>query len=131
MAKTITRTEAIALIRESLLEFADDEHSMCEVASRYGIFCGGFAQWNFDQLKEHYDWLVNRRHSITRDELERLANIWQLARQEVQDTELSCDTQAVEHDTCEGWDGWSNEDMAGFIDEFRSLEVDVVDVNPG
>ncbi len=125
--KTIIRPDAIHIVRQHLLEFADDDHSMCEVAARYGIYCGGFSQWSFEELKDRYDWLVKRRPHITRRELERLANIWQLARQEVQGTEISCDTQTVEHDTCRGWDGWSNDDIARYIHEFRGVDVDVVD----
>ena len=124
----ITRGQAIDKLRAKMLALVDDEHCMCAVASRLQIGCGGFSQWTFTELKERYDWIVKRRPHITRAELEELANRWQLARQFVQDTLLSCDTQTHEHHhrICEGWEGFSDEDLARFHRELSGEEVEVL-----
>ena len=101
--RTLTRDQAIDDIRKEVLKLVDDEHSMCEVASRLGIFCKGFRQWDDEELKRRYDWIVKKKNVTRRDELVRFANRWQLARQYVQNKELSCDVQALEEDTCRGW----------------------------
>lgn len=123
--KRITRSKCIEDLQKKLNAAAGGEHSMCEVAAKKGIFCKGFAQWSFDELKQRYDWIANARPNITREELEKLANAWQVARQEVFDTELSCDTQTIEHDTCKGFDGWSDQDLARFHAEICGEPVEV------
>jgi hypothetical protein len=72
--KSLSRTQAIHDIRSSLMNLVDDEHSMCEVAARLHIFCGGFAQWTFRELKQRYPTIVRSRPRITRKQLEELAN---------------------------------------------------------
>jgi hypothetical protein len=125
--KQLSRQHCIEDLRGHLLGLVDDEHSMCQVASRLGIYCHGFSQWSFDELKQRYWWLVERRPGIKREELERLANIWQVARQQVFGTQLACDTQTLEHDTCCGFDGWSNADLSRFHKELLGQAVEVVD----
>ena len=126
--KTLTRTQAIDALREELLRLTDDEHSICEVAARKKIFCGGFARWSSKELKERYGWIVSRRPRITRRELEDLANRWQLARQDALGTCIACDTQLEEkqHRTCLGWDTFSDEDLAAFVTRFCGEEVRIV-----
>jgi len=124
--KTLTRTQAIAALRSRLLEMSDEDHSACEVATRHGIYCRGFTQWSFDELKRRYWWLADRRPRITREELERLANIWQVARQQVMGTDCACDTQALEHDTCEGWDQWDAPTLGRYVNELCGEAVEVV-----
>jgi hypothetical protein len=87
---------------------------MCEVAARRGVFCKGFGQWSFDELKRRYDWIAQQRPHVTRAQLEELANAWQLARQQVFGTCLSCDTETGEHDTCLGFDRFSDAELASF-----------------
>jgi hypothetical protein len=125
MLKKIDRARAVADIRESLLRLVDDDHSMCEVAAQKGIHCHGFSQWSFEDLKKCYGWIADRRPHVTRSELEHLANAWQLARQQVFDTRLSCDTQSVEHDTCLGFDGWSDALLARFHAEICGEPVEI------
>jgi len=122
--KTITRAEAIELLRSKCAALVDDEHSLCEVAGREKILCGGFAQWSFGELKQRHDWIVKRRPHITRKQLEELANRWQLARQYVSETGLACDNQIKEnhHQVCHGWDEFSDEDIARFCQELSGDE---------
>jgi len=123
--RSITRTEAIELLRKKCVALVDDEHSLCEVAARLHILCGGFSQWRFGELKERYDWIAKRRPRITRRELEGLANRWQLARQFVLDERLSCDSQMQEkaHPVCRGWAEHSDEDLARFCKELTGEEI--------
>ena len=127
--KKATRSEVIRVLRRKCLALVDEEHSLCDVAARLHILCGGWSQWKFHELKDRYDWIVKRRPGVTREELEDLANRWQLARQFVSDSELSCDNQLHEHHhrTCMGWDEFSNEDLAAFYAELTGSSVQVVD----
>ena len=127
MPVTITREEAINSLRQTLLQLVDDEHSMCEVATRLNIYCRGFRQWTDEELRERYSWIVSRFGIKDRAQLEDLANRWQLARQIVQDEALSCDVQQLEHDTCDGWDTHSNIQLTRYCKELLDKDVEVVD----
>jgi hypothetical protein len=120
---TLTREQAIDRLRRALLELVDDEHSICEVATSKGILCRGFRQFSDAELEQRYHWLLERRGEQGREELEKLANRWQLARQFVQNSSLSCDVQAREHDTCCGWDDFTNHALEGYIREICGEDV--------
>jgi hypothetical protein len=126
--RTLTRNQAIAELRARLLQLVDDEHSVCDVAARLHIFCGGFAQWTFGELKQRYPQIVRSRPRITPAELRELANRWQLARQFARGTELSCDTQLDEKTwrTCHGWNEFSDEKLAGFHAALCNEDVEIV-----
>jgi hypothetical protein len=123
-----TRQRTIDALRAKLLEVCDDEHSMCEVATERGIYCHGFAQWTFTELKKRYLTIVRSRPGITPRKLRDLANRWQLARQTARATALACDTQQREGAlaSCKGWDEWSDEDLARFYGELTGEQVRVV-----
>jgi len=128
--KKISRAQCIEEVREALLRLVDEDHSICEVAAKRGIFCKGFAQWSLDELKRRYDWIAAARPNVTREKLERLANVWQLARQQVYGTCLACDTQSLEHDTCRGFDEFSDAQLATFHGALCGEPVDVVAAAP-
>jgi hypothetical protein len=123
---SITREQAIDKLRRRLSEASDENHSICQVAGHAGIFCHGHAQWSFDELKRRYWWLADRRPHVTREELERLANIWQVARQQVMGTQMACDTQTEEHDTCKGWDEWDSATLGRYVQELCGEPVAIV-----
>ena len=127
-SRRISRTFAIRKLREYLLTLTDDDHSMCEVAARKGIFCKGFQRWNDAELKNHFARLVKRRPGLNRWQLEALGNKWELARQIVDGAALACDVQTLEHDTCGGWDDFSNEDLSRYCGELLGLDTTVADV---
>ena len=132
--RRMTRDEAIEDIRAKLLTLVDDEHSMCQVASRLGFYCGGFSQYSTGELRKRYDWVVGNRPWVKRAELEDLANRWQLARQFVLGTLVSCDTQASEHErhhTCEGWKGFTDERLAQFHRELLGEEIEIAPSTTG
>jgi hypothetical protein len=122
---TIPRTEMIALLRSELSKLTDEENSICKVAAERRIFCRGFHRYTDGSLRRCYSWLAKRRPDMTREALEDLANSWQLARQIVDELPIACDVQQKEHDSCGGWDDFSNEDLAHFFHELtrRSLNV--------
>jgi hypothetical protein len=123
--KRIDRQQCIEALRAKMLSMTDAEHSMCDVAAKKGVYCNGPRQWTFDELKARYGWIVASRPNITREQLEKLANAWQLARQEVFGTRLACDTQSIEHDTCKGFDGWSDRELERFHREICGEEVEI------
>jgi len=125
--RTIKRDEAIRDIRREVLALVEDDHSLCEVAGRLGIFCRGFRQFDDQELFRRYDWIAKRKHVESRPALEVLANRWQLARQFVQNAELACDVQLRDRDGCDGWDTFNNAKLAQFYKELCAEEVDVID----
>ena len=126
LPQRLTRREAIETLRRHLLSLTDDQHSICQVASEHGIFCGGFRRFPDPEFRERFRGLVARREGLTRAQQEYLANTWQLARQILQNVGLACDAQAEAHDTCRGWDDFSNEDLARFLRELLAADVVVV-----
>ena len=123
--KTISRTEAIDRLRNELTKLADDENSVCKVAAKKGIFCKGFHRSSDGGLRRCYSWLDKRRPGMSREELEDLANRWQLARQEVNQLPIACDVQQKEHDSCNGWDDFTNKDLATFYFELTGAPIAV------
>ncbi len=124
--RTIRRADAIASLRTALLTLTDDEHSMCQVASDRGILCHGFRHFTDDELRASYDWLVRKNPTVTRAELESMANLWQLARQVLEGVPLACDVQRIEHDTCKGWDDFTNEQLEQYLRDVAGESVIVV-----
>jgi hypothetical protein len=126
--KRLDRSEAIQLLRRKCVALVDDEHSLCDVANSMKILCHGWSQWSFGELKQRHDWIVKRRPRVTRKQLEDLGNRWQLARQFVTDSPLACDTQLTEghHRVCRGWDEFSEEQLAQFVEELTGEKVEVV-----
>jgi hypothetical protein len=126
--RTLSREQAIEGLRKKLLELADGDHSMCRIASERKLFCKGFSQWKVADLEERYSWLLQNRPRMTRRQLEDLADRWQLARQFVRDTELSCDTQ-LEHNErqiCGGWGHFTDSDLARFFEEICGEAIELV-----
>jgi len=130
MKRQLSREQVIDGIRTKLLGLVDDEHSICEVTTTLGIFCGGYSQMKTGELRRRYDWIVKNRPWMKRKEIEDVANRWQLVRQQLLGTQLACDTQAREgesHPTCEGWTGFSNGQMESYYRELLGEEVEIVD----
>lgn len=125
--KTLTRTEALDVLRKQCLALVDDEHSLCEVAGRLQILCKGFSQWSFQELKDRNKWLTTRRRHMTRAEMESLLNRWELARQFVNDQGLPCDNNLTDrhHPLCKGWDEFDEATLAGFVAELTGEAVEV------
>ena len=113
--ETIAREDAIKLLRSEFLKLVDDENSICKVAAEKGIFCKGFQRYSDFELRKRYRWIARKDRRYTREEIEDLANRWQIARQDVDELPIACDVQQLEHDSCRGWDDFSNEELAKTI----------------
>ena len=122
----LNRSEAIAAIRKRLLEMIDDDHSMCQVAAEHEICCHGFARLNDEQLHQRYSWLLRNNPGMSRQELMEAANRWELARQAVNQVPISCDSQCIEKDTCEGWDGFNDATIARYFQEILGEQVEII-----
>ena len=125
----ISRAKAVAILRHTFmqeLESHDGETSMCRLAAERGVFCNGFARYGDGELRRAYDWIARKNPAASREEMEELANRWQIARQEVREMPLACDVQQREHDTCRGWDDFTNEQLGTFIQEVTGKEFVVV-----
>ena len=124
--QSVPRDQAIDLVRAELLKGCDEETSVCRVAAEKGIFCRGFSRYSDIELKRRYSWIVRKKPGMKREELEEIANRWQLARQDVDGLPIACDVQQLEHDTCRGWDDFSNEELSSYYQELTGRTIRVV-----
>lgn len=124
--QSVERAQAINLLRAELLKRLDSDTSACKLAAEKGFFCRGFTRFNDGELKSRYWWIARRRPNISRADLEDVANRWQLARQDVDHLPIACDVQQQEHDTCRGWDDFSNEELARYYFELTGEQITVV-----
>lgn len=126
-AESLSRSAAIALLREELVKIAGPDDSVCKAAAERGIFCRGFRRYDDAALRAAYQWIDERRPGMSRAELEDIGDRWQMARQEVTQLPLACDVQTKEHDTCHGWEDFTSEELSRFVLELtrRSVVVDV------
>lgn len=125
MTRQIPRAQAIDALRTAFTRRLDPETSMCKYAAEHGIFCGGFERFGNGELRSRFRWINDKERAMPREKLEDLANRWQLARQEVGGQPIACDVQQREHDSCNGWDDFSNDDLAKFYAEVFKLQVAV------
>ena len=126
--ESVSRSELVERLRVVLRQFADEDTSICKAAADRGIFCHGFSRYSEGQLKRRYEWIVRKRPGITRDELEQIANYWQLAQQQVCGLSFACDVQTRLHDTCGGWDDFTNQELAEFYADLTGRKVEVDDL---
>lgn len=127
--KELTRQEVIDALRKALLAAGDGEHSICRIARDKNLFCRGFAQWKLHELKDQYPQIVRSRPRLTRQEMEDLADRWQLARQFATGKELACDVQMHEdqRQTCKSWDAFDDGQLAQFHLELCGARVRIRD----
>lgn len=110
-AEIVSRTAVIVALREELGRRAGTDMSFCRLAALMGILCKGFRRYSDAELEQRFGWIARKNPDATREELEELADRWQLARQEALGAKTSCDVQQLEHDTCGGWEDFSNDDL--------------------
>lgn len=121
--KPTARAEVIDLLRKELVQRANGEKSACKVAADENIFCRGFARYTDLELRRRYDWIARRNPKMKRKELEEIADRWQMARQDVGNLPVACDVQQKVHDTCRGWDDFTNEELSRFYYEMTGKEI--------
>lgn len=120
-----SRESLIGALRTELAGRANGEVSICKLAAQTGVFCRGFDRYSDNELKRRFGWIVKQTPSVTREELEEVADRWQLARQDVDGVATACDVQQMEHDMCRGWDDFSNEQLSTFLRELTGRSVAV------
>lgn len=124
------RQTAIAALRRCLNRLGDGEHSTCQVAAERGIFCRGFRRWNDHEFHQRWKTVLGESTHLTRPQIERLADLWQLSEQIAQRVRVTCDAQSGAPGPCRGWQEFSNETLARFCAELLGREfVVVIDEN--
>jgi len=126
--ETISREAAVARIREKMIELCGDGgggKSACQVATERNILCKGFRRDSDEELRSRYAPYVGAVERLSRSDLERTANHWQLARQKTEDVKLACDVQFVHYQVCRGWNDFSNEKLADFCFELNGVRPNV------
>ena len=122
-----TRDEAIGRLRAGLLRLSDGEHSMCQVAAELGIFCFGFRRWSDAEFERRWSRVIGRSTHLTRPQLERIADLWQMTEQLRQRVPLACDAAAMASGPCRGWNQFSNRNLARHCADILGRDVVVVD----
>ena len=110
----LSRPEAIAMLRAKLVKLTDAEHCVCTVAQRLGLPCQGFASLPDKEFKQRFAWIAEKRPSASREEMNELANLYLLGRQEATGAAIACDVETREHDLCGGWNSFDNETLEKF-----------------
>ena len=110
-----SRASLIKALRTALARGANGEMSICKYAAEKGIFCSGFRRFSDQELRDRLDWIVKKNPNGSRAELEETADRWQMARQDVEGVPTACDVQQIEHDVCNGWDDFSDEELSRFL----------------
>jgi hypothetical protein len=124
--ETISREAAISRIRMKMIELCDSGKSACQVAAERNILCKGFKRDSDCELRERYEPYIGGAERISRSDLERVANQWQLARQRTEDALVACDVQYRHYQTCRGWNEFSNEELSDFCLELRGVRPKVI-----
>jgi len=120
----VSRPALIAALRDELMQRAG-EMSICKLAAQTGIFCKGLRRYSDQELRTRYGWISRKNPDASREELEEIADRWQLARQDILGAMSSCDVQQLEHDACGGWDDFTDEQLAVFLRELTGRNVAV------
>ncbi len=128
---TWTRAEAIDRLRQALLPLCTDGRSLCRVAAERGIFCQGFRRWPVREFHERWKPFLGVSTHLTRSQMERLADVWQVSEQVEQGVSLACDAQALCPGACRGWNEFSNAEMTRFCREILGRIVTVAGLTTG
>ena len=96
------------------------------MAAERGIFCLGFMQFTDEELRNKFDWIAASMPDPSRAQLEEAINRYKLARQETLCAPLSCDAQMIDRDTCQGWDEFTDEELAGYYRDWFGQTVEIL-----
>ncbi|HYK43411.1 MAG TPA: hypothetical protein VE007_13570 [Thermoanaerobaculia bacterium] len=111
------RKDAIDRLRDSLLGMVDADKSLCRVAAERGIFCRGFRRWHVAEFDRRWRGAIGRSTHLSREQMERFADLWQLTEQVCRGVSLACDANRGLESPCRGWDEFSDEELARFCRE--------------
>ncbi len=124
--ESLSRPEAIDMLRTALEGLTDREHCLCEAAGRLGVFCGGFRGLSDEQFRQRFDWIARKRPEASRAELEQLVSLYHAGRQEVAGARLCCDVETREHCACDGWNAFDNRALERLCREVTGREVRIL-----
>ena len=124
----MTREAAIARLRRVLVSFCSEADSACRAAAEHEILCRGFRHMTDAQLRIRFAGVIDIPPDASREAIEEKANEWLLARQLAVEAPTVCDLQRRTHETCRGWDEFSNAELAQFC--LDMLQIDVVVIGP-
>lgn len=124
--ETISRQSAIGRIRVRMMELCDSNSSACQVAAELDILCRGFNRDSDQELRRRYALYVGGAEKLSRSDLERAANHWQLARQRTEGALVACDVQYLYYQVCRGWNDFSNEELSDFCLELTGARPKVI-----
>jgi hypothetical protein len=125
--ESISRPEAIERLRNVLAAASDEEQCACVISGRYGIFCRGFSGLSDKEFRERFSWIVRKRPGASREELEQLASLYHLGRQQVTGTAVCCDVETRDHCGCDGWNMFDSRALERFCSELTGAAVRIVE----
>ncbi len=111
------RADSIERLRRVLSPMLDGDRSMCRIAAERGIFCRGFRRLPPADFDRRWRSAIGRSTHLSRGQLERFADLWQLTEQVSSGTPLACDARCGREGPCRGWDEFSDADLARFCRE--------------
>lgn len=129
-AEVWTREEAIGHLRRRLVQIADGEQSVCRIAAEHGIFCRGFQRFSDAEFHRRWRRALGRSSHLSRQQVERLADVWVLSEQIRTGVALACDLPREPAQPCRGWDEFGNGELERFCLELLERAVAVVDQTP-
>jgi hypothetical protein len=113
-----TREETIQALRSRLTPLTGAEQSLCRVAAERGIFCRGFRRWQVAEFYRRWRPAIGVSTHLSRAQMERYADLWQLTEQLCRGVSLACDANCGDDGApCRGWDEFSDEELARFCRE--------------
>ncbi len=114
VVEKLSRPQAIERMRQKLRSLTDEDHCVCSVVGRLGIFCQGFHRLSEAELRQRFHWIARKRPGAPREALEELANLYHLGRMEVTGCPICCDVETREHTGCNGWNTFDNRRLEEF-----------------
>jgi hypothetical protein len=127
--EVMTRPQAIERIRRCLSAGETDQQCACVVASRYGVFCGGFSKLSDKEFRQRYHWIVRKRPGASREELERLASLYHIGRQQVTGSAVCCDVETREHCGCDGWNAYDSRTLESVCFDLTGEVIQIVEAS--
>jgi hypothetical protein len=115
----VSREHSIGILRDALTRFADADKSICKVAAERGIFCRGFQRWPVAEFDRRWRKSIGRSSHLSREQMERFADLWQMTEQFRCGVALACDANCGPDSPCRGWDEFSDEDLARFCRDLQ------------
>ena len=119
------RDASIAELRLRLEALADGERSLCAIVGERGIFCRGFRQWNDHEFHHRWKAVFGSSTHLSRPEIERLADLWQLTEQLACGAAVPCDIRSAGPTACAGWREFADTELERFCTELRETDQKV------